>query len=187
MRLKKTQKEAVLTWVAEGLLTTEINQRAADFDPPFEVSAQQVDFYRRTRQVKIDAIQAAGEQSALKSGLALKEVRVAELQILADVLKADLVTKTGRAGPRLWLPQRKSVGSGEDQEIYDYEEFNGPEVAQYRGVLDDIAKEVGHRKQEVNLGGAVGVSNLTADDWAKANREADAQLAAFDRELGGDE
>ena len=71
MRLKKTQKEAVLKWIAEGLQSGEINDRAAGFIPPFSVSRQQIDYYRKTRDVEIDALVAAGEQEALSEGLAL--------------------------------------------------------------------------------------------------------------------
>jgi hypothetical protein len=44
------------------------------------------------------------------------------------------------------LDQVKGVGSGDAAMIVDYEEFNKSEVDAYRGVLDDIAKEVGDRR-----------------------------------------
>lgn len=142
MRLRKAQRTALLEWISEGFQTSEINECAAEFDPPFEVTPQLIDYYRKTRQVKIEAITAAGEATALTTGLARKEVRVQKLQALADRMEEDLMI-----GGRLWLEQRKAIGYGENQEIFDYEEFNGAEVAAYRGVLDDIAKEVGHRRQ----------------------------------------
>lgn len=146
MRLKKTQKEAVLRWIVEGLQSDEINKRAAQFVPPFNVSRPQVAYYRRTRNADIKAMVAAGEQEALSEGLALKGNRVTKLKQLAALMERDLF------GGFLWLDQVKGVGSGEKALIVDYEEFNKAEVAEYRGVLDDIAKETGGRAQNVNLG-----------------------------------
>lgn len=140
IRLRKKQKEALLQWIAEGLETDEINQRAANFRPIFEVTRAQVDYYRSTRKIDLDAIKSVGESDALRSGLALKAERVKQLQILAALLWKDLI------GGFLWLDQVKGLGSGEFMQVIDYEEFNAAEVKEYRGTLDDIAKEMGHRK-----------------------------------------
>jgi hypothetical protein len=51
----------------------------------------------------------------------------------------------------LWTEETKSVGSGEAAEIIDYDVFNASEVSQFRGVLDDIAKEMGGRSQKVDI------------------------------------
>lgn len=165
MRLKKTQKEKVLEWVAEGLQTDEINERAAAELPPFHVDRQQVDYYRRTRSIDIKAMSAVDEKNALTSGYALRETRVAKLSKLAALMEKDLF------GGFLWTDEVKGVGSGEIAEIVDYEVFNSAEVSQYRGVLDDIAKEVGHRiqKQEVtgNDGGPVVIRVTLADEEAE--------------------
>jgi len=139
MRLKKTQKEAVLRWIAEGLQSDEINERAAKFIPPFTVKRDQVTYYRKTREADIAAIVKAGEQDALKEGLALKSERVKKLKQLASLMEQDLF------GGFLWTEQVKGVGSGDVAQIVDYEEFNKAEVDAYRGVLDDIAKETGGR------------------------------------------
>jgi hypothetical protein len=141
-RLQKKQKEQLLVWIAEGLETDEINRRAAVFVPTFKVTRQNVQKYRVSRGVELEALREAGEQDALTQGLALKAERVKKLQQLAVLMERDLF------GGFLWLDQVKSVGSGLTQERIDYQEFNTGEVTQYRGVLDDIAKEMGHRKQE---------------------------------------
>lgn len=125
--------------------TDEINGRATSFDPPFGVSRQQVDFYRDRRGVDIATLQAAGEYDALTAGLALRSERVKRLQQLAALMERDLF------GGFLWLDQVKSIGSGPLQEKVDYEEFNASEVQQYRGVLDDIAKEMGDRQTKVDV------------------------------------
>lgn len=135
----------VIAAVAEGLQTDEINERAANFKPPFSVSRQQVDYYRDTREQDIKAIRAIDEKSALVEGYALKEHRVYKLALLAALMERDLF------GGFLWLDQVKGVGSGDIAEIVDYEEFNAGEVVQYRGVLDDIAKETGGRVQKTDV------------------------------------
>jgi hypothetical protein len=145
MRLKKSQKEALLAWISEGLQTDEINERAALEEPPFRVSRQQVDGYRDRRALDLQAIQKAGEHDALSSGLAVKAERVKRLQQLAALMERDLF------GGFLWTDQVKVIGTGDAQKEVEYEEFNTAEVQQYRGTLDDIAKEMGHRRTGVDL------------------------------------
>jgi hypothetical protein len=152
-RLRKKQKEAVYAWIAEGLESDEINERAASFRPAFQVSRQQVDWYRKRASVELEDIRKAGRLEALSEGLARKEVRVSRLQQLAALMERDLF------GGFLWTENVKSVGSGPEQQIVDFEEFNKAEVDAYRGVLDDIARELGHRKQGVEHSGEVTVNN----------------------------
>ena len=156
MRLKKKQKEIVLTWVAEGLQTDEINERAAIFKPPFVVSRQQVDYYRKTRKQDIAVISAISEKNALIEGYALKETRVHKLSILAALLERDLMNGF------IWLDQVKGIGSGPIAEIVDYEEFSTAEIAQFRGILDDIAKEMGGRANKIEA--VLDVINVTIAD-----------------------
>lgn len=89
----------------------------------------------------------AGEESALSEGLAVVGIRVKKLKQLAALMERDIF------GGFLWLDQVKGVGSGDIAELVDYEEFNAGEVAAYRGVLDDIAKEVGGRVQKQVIAG----------------------------------
>lgn len=158
MRLRKTQKESLLAWIAEGLETDEINERAAEHRHPFDVSRQQVDFYRKSRAVDMASITAAGELDALTEGLARKDVRLQKLQMLASLMERDLF------GGFLWTDQVKALGGGEFMQVVDYEEFNAAEVREYRGVLDDIAKEMGQRKQPVEHSGGVTVKWIEDDD-----------------------
>jgi hypothetical protein len=145
MRLKRQQKRELLKWVAEGLSSNEINDLAEQFNPPFSVSKQQVDYYRQTRKIDLAVIARITEQNALIEGYALKEHRVYKLSLLAALLEKDLMNGF------LWLDQVKGVGAGPIAEIVEYDEFNSAEVAAYRGVLDDIAKETGGRaaRQEI--------------------------------------
>lgn len=162
MRLRKAQKEALLQWIAEGLNTTEINARASEFNKPFTVIRQQVDYYRKTRKIDINAILSVDEKNALSSGLAIKENRVAALQRLAQLMGKDLF------GGFLWTEETKGVGSGTVAEIIDYDEFNAAEVAQFRGVLDDIAKEMGARATVAKLQGEDGNGLVIKVEYAEA-------------------
>jgi hypothetical protein len=145
MKLRKAQKNILLTWIAEGLDTSEINQRAAKFRPRFSVSKQQVDFYRKSRDFHMEEIKESGEVDALKTGLALRENRVAKLNLLAEKMLSDLLEPN-----KWWLPHVKGIGQGDNFERVEYFEFNRGELDTLRGVLDDIASEVGDRVKRVD-------------------------------------
>lgn len=155
-RLTKDQKGALLKWVAEGLETDEINKRADMFDPSFCVSRAQVDYYRKTRKINIKAIAQSDEYDALSTGLALKAERVKRLSLLAALMEEDLFSGV------MWTQDVKMIGSGDYQERVEFELFNASEVQQYRGALDDIAKEIGDRSQSAkNLN--IDLDKLTDD------------------------
>lgn len=147
MRLSKSQRESLIVWITEGISLSEINARAAAHEPPFEISKQQADWYRKTRRAPIREIQSRDEFNALATGLALKVKRVERLAALAALLENDIF------GARLWVEMVKGVGKGEDFQLIRYEEFNAAEVQQYRGLLDDIAKELGDRANKQVLSG----------------------------------
>jgi hypothetical protein len=151
-KLTKAQRSELLKWVAEGLETDEINKRAAVFEPPFRVSRAQVDYYRKTRHISIKELIGLAEYNALTNGLAIKAERVKRLQLLAGMIEEDLFNGV------LWTQDVKMIGTGDYQERVEFEEFNGAEVVQYRGVLDDIAKEVGARAQRQEITGKDGES-----------------------------
>lgn len=148
MRLKQKQKKALLQWIAEGLESPEIRIKAKKFKPAFDVSRQQVDYYRQSRKIKVRQIQASGEHDALSSGLALKAERVKTLKQLAQTLLEDLTRENDN---RRWLKNAKMIGGGESQVRIDYEEFNKPEFDTLRGILDDIAQEIGDRIRGVDF------------------------------------
>lgn len=157
MRLKKEQRNQLLEWVAAGLETGEINLKAGELNPPFSVSRAQVDYYRKTRKVDLQEMLKDEQFDALTSGLAQKAERVKRLQLLAALMEEDLF------GGVLWNEDVKMIGSGEYQERVEFERFNSAEVDQYRGVLDDIAKEMGDRKDKP---GDVNVNvNFDVEKW----------------------
>jgi hypothetical protein len=164
MKLRKKQREYLLQLVAEGLKIREINERAAKFKPRFKVTPQQVDYYRQSRGLVLETVLETSESDALKTGLALKEERVKAIKILANTLFDEL---TRAKDQRLWTDNAKSIGN----ERYDYIEFNKAEVDALRGLLDDIAAEVGERLKKVDLttGGEKikGYVGINPDDWDK--------------------
>lgn len=151
MKLNKKQKKHFLELLAEGLETGEINKRAAKFKPAFEVTRSQVDYYRKTREVDLQKIKEEDENSALKTGLAVRENRVKLLNDMAEKLRKDLFE-----GDKIWLDQAKGLGSGPTWERYEYKEFNAGEIAQLRGILDDIASEMNERIKRTELTGKDG-------------------------------
>lgn len=111
--------------------------------------------------------EAAYRRSIMEEGYGLAHERVKALKTLAGKLFDELTTE--EAAPanlwtanayddgqpvqtrnRLWVRDVKQIGSGEGAQRVDIERFNGTEVEQFRGLLDDIAKEVGDRKQRTH-------------------------------------
>jgi len=169
MRLKKAQKAILTEWIAEGLASDEINLRASEVGDPFNVSRQQVDYYRNKYSIKIDELRELAEFSALNKGLAKTSKRVELLKRLAGRLVKDLFDDD-----LIWTDDVKGIGSGDIAEIIEYEKFNTPEIIQLRGVLDDIAKEVGGRVQKVDQktehSGKIAYKlyeRISPDDWDK--------------------
>ena len=135
-----------MSWIGEGLETDEINVRAAKWNPHFKVTRTQVDHYRKTRKVDLEGIRENGEFDALTTGLSQREKRVERLQKLADLLIKDLFEND-----LLWTNEVKGIGGADNFERIDYKLFNTAEVAQLRGVLEDIAHEMGDRRPGVDL------------------------------------
>ena len=177
MKLNKAQKEALIAWIAEGLESDEINKRAAKFKPRFSVLRSQVTYYRNSRDHKLEELQESGEINALTSGLALKENRVATLQKLAN---RPLEDHFGEGeNNRLWLTMVKDIGSHDNYERVEYQEFNRSEIEVLRGLLDDIASEVGERvkKTDVTSGGKALPRPINFDELRKLT---DDQLAILE-------
>jgi hypothetical protein len=142
MKLKRAQRELLLSWIAEGLTSDTINERAATVDQPFVVTRQNVHQYRQRYSVRIDEINQAADFAALHEGLSKKENRVLLLHKLAQKLSKDIFENK-----LLWVSMVKGIGSQDNYERVEYEEFNKAEVESLRGVLDDIAREVGDRSK----------------------------------------
>jgi len=90
---------------------------------------------------------------AMKHGLALDYERVNSLKELAVFLEEQIYEQgIGGRYHNVWLPDVKAV----DGVKYDIERFNTGILQQYRGTLDDLAKETGGRVNKTELSGADG-------------------------------
>lgn len=127
-RLTKKQKEFLLKCIGEGLETDEINARAQKCKPPFSVTRQDVDYYRKSRGVRVKDVRESGEVQALTQGFALRDERV---RVLSDI------------GRSLYEDLKGAMRSLEDGE------FKEGEIRQLRGIFDDLAKEMGDRKTKL--------------------------------------
>lgn len=95
----------------------------------------------------------AEREAVLNYGLSLDYERVRELYQLADFLRGQIYERNLDSGVfhNIWVPDVKSIGSGDKAERVDIERFNAPLIEQYRKVLEDIAKEVGGRVNKTDL------------------------------------
>lgn len=118
------------------------------------------DFDWSTRASEYDAAweaqKDAERKTVMSEGLALDYERTRKLLRLADFLENEIYEQgENNVYHNVWLPDVRQVGSGEFAERVDIERFNSALLEQFRGVLDDIAKEVGGRikKTDVTSGG----------------------------------
>lgn len=143
-RLTPAQRSRVVELVGQGKNSTEINREGKKFKPPFEVEPSIVSYYREKLQVKFAAQKEAAERQGVSAGLAAKAERVALLERLAAVLTGDLLGADNSSAANstlMWLKNMKTVAN----RPYSYKEFNAAELRELRGLIDDIAKEVGGR------------------------------------------
>lgn len=124
-KLTKAQRDQLLEWCGADYSPTLVIKWFADRKWP-ELTTQAISYYRKRYQATIEQLRDDRLSAALSRGLALKAERIQRLKEHADRLEAikwqaDLVTG------RLWNEKA------------------------WREVLDDIAKEMGHRRQGVDL------------------------------------
>jgi len=164
-------------------------RRAADYDAEIEREKNE----RRRKE--------------LDAGLALDFERVRKLKRLSRFLEAQIfeeietVAAEGEELPEgspystvmrssahrygnVWLPDVKQIGGGDAATRVDIVRFNSAIIEQYRGTLDDLAKETGGRKQKQEHSGTIATVGMTIDQWRaeqRKNRDSVAQtLTDFD-------
>lgn len=133
-KLTDIQRLQVLEWLTADYDSTLIlhwikERRTREKDPepwPEDLDPSAIRYYRSKWKVQIEEARAARHSAALNAGLALKEERVARLKEHADKLEAIKWVADPKTG-RLWNEKA------------------------WREVLDDIAKEMGHRRQGIDL------------------------------------
>jgi len=140
--LTREQRNMVIEWIASGDGTTAVRQKSTQCDPPFTVSKELINYYKKSRKLRPEDVVKNGEMESIKRGLALREVRIEKLIALGEQMEKDL--EKG-----LWVKTTKAVNNGKD--TFETEYFNNQEIEQFRGVMDDIAREVGDRKQSTEI------------------------------------
>ena len=138
-KLTEEQREALLTWLAAEYDTRLIRKWFAANEWP-ELSRPAFTYYRKKHDQDIEALRTERRLKALNSGLALKEERVARLAAHADEL--DAIKWVPDENGRLWNEKA------------------------WRETLDDVAKEMGHRKQTIEHSGKVEVEYV--NDWRES-------------------
>jgi len=121
--------------------------------------------------------EAVHRREIMESGYALVWERVRALKELADRLFAELQDPSRR-----WVREAKVVGSGKNAREVVVERFNSAEVEQLRGVLADIAKETGGRKDiQVVTGDADSPLEVRHGYDLNLSRLTDAELDQMER------
>jgi len=123
----------------------------ADWSRTFGWQARAVAYDAAAERQKTEATEAR-RREAMETGLALDYERVLELKALAQFLKGQLyeVSEDGKF-PNVWVHDVKQIGKGEDAERVDIERFNSAIFEQFRGTIDDLARETGGRKLKTSL------------------------------------
>ena len=100
-------------------------------------------------QEKNDAL-AARRREVFEDGLALDFERVIELKEMAADLKRQIqeTDNSPHGRPNLWVRDVKQIGSGDFAQEVEIYRYNSALFNDWRGVLDDLAKETGGRKQK---------------------------------------
>jgi hypothetical protein len=99
---------------------------------------------KEQERLREDARKAEIER-IMSEGYAATHNRVKDLNKLARKQWKDLQKKE-----LVWLPDVKSIGSGEFAERVDLIRYNAALSEQFRASLDDIAKEVGGRVKKID-------------------------------------
>lgn len=120
--------------------------RAASYDAEIERR-------RKEQDAALEAEREARRRQIMESGLALDFERVERLKRLEGLLIQELgeIDEQGNLvalkEDSVWAPDVKQIGSGKFAQQVDIVRFNRAIFETIRGLLDDLAKETGGRKQ----------------------------------------
>lgn len=115
----------------------------------------------------------ARRREIMETGLAQVHERVGKLVTIFDRLYEDFGDDSN-----LWMVEKKGIGSADNFQVVEVVRFNAGLVSEMRGLLDDIASEVGGRPRKTELTGKNGgpirstttpidITKLDGDDLAK--------------------
>jgi hypothetical protein len=124
-KLTNEQKETLLMWLAADYDSRLIALWFQEREWP-ELSRATLTYYRNTYGIEIEKVRAERKESALNTGLAVKEERVKRLVDHADALEAIK-----------WIPDPKT-GKLHNEKAW-------------RETLADVAAEVGGRRQNMDI------------------------------------
>ena len=150
--------ELILHWIAKGRKRPVAGLESKDNDLPGDavdwngVTRQTISYYRQQYAAEIEAARQERRAAALDRGLALKAERVQRLVDHADELEAIK-----------WQPDDKGRLWNEKA---------------WRETLDDIAKEMGHRRQGVDLAMQQEIEGILSDLRERLSTEEYAKVAA---------
>lgn len=123
-------------------------------------------------------------KEAMQTGLAATYERVLALKKLAATLAAEIWREDGSLVPgKVWLKDAKQIGAGPLAERVDLIRFNAPLIEQFRGVLDDLARETGGRKQQLEHSGPGG-GPIRTEDVGLTDEERLARIALLFNKAG---
>jgi len=139
MGLSREQKKLVRAWVAAGLKDQEIIRRAQEQVPPFHISQPNISKnYRKHTERKIrEIVSREDEESVLRSGLALRENRIKRLMEYEELARNRMQFERDAKGITALMNQ-------------------------CRGCLDDIAKEMGERREKVDVNANIHMRDIVA-------------------------
>jgi IS30 family transposase len=145
----------------------------ADIAKAVGCSWANIDYYAKKYSEKIKTMREAHDARMIDRGLRSREKRIEKLENLANRIERDLEDKLDpetfslvKSG--LWFRDVKLSSTGMK---VDVDVFAEGLIRQYRGLMDDIAKERGERTSKTEITGAGGapvqididdVTNLTA-------------------------
>jgi hypothetical protein len=170
-KLSKEQKDEILRRLAARDSYQEIANA-------MECSWANIDYYAKKFSEDIKKLREEHDARHINRGLRTREKRLEKLEALATRLEYEMSEEAGKNRDTdnggLWAKDIRVGRAGK----YDVEVFVAPIVQQYRGLLDDIAKEQGHRvvktenknEDTVFVSGVVGFS---PDEWTKLKQDQD--------------
>jgi hypothetical protein len=128
---------------------------------------------------EVERLRNAKAVEAMTTGYALPHERVMLLNQLITKL-AHILSEHDRG---MYGEHVRSIGSGQAQQVVRDEVFRKDELAQLRGLLDDVAKETGGREKRVNVeaSGLAGLlSNAEGFDIVDSEFDVDIEDATFE-------
>jgi PBSX family phage terminase large subunit len=148
-RMNGVQKAFLLSLIAAGRMNPQLIEACKNHSTePWDLTERQIQYWRRKMKHRFQELQDNEVLEVMTKGFALKENRIRSLGMLADRMLEDLLA-SDKKKELIWLERKKSRGSRENFEAFMEEEFNTAQLAQYRGLMDDIAKETGGRNPKL--------------------------------------